>query len=228
MSYKIILFDADDTLFDFYHTGQKSFLKTCKTLGIPAVEPDYDVYSDINQKRWDLFSLGKITKEDVILGRFKEYAEVKNITFDVKRFNEIYEQNLSETCILFPETFATLKELNERGKRCFLITNGLKKVQRGRLAISGLAPFFENVFISDEIGFQKPSKEFFDCVAENVPGFDKRETLIVGDSLVSDVALGINNETDTCHINPNNLPYSGDIYPKYTIRNLTELLCGIV
>lgn len=77
MSYDIILFDADDTLFDFYHTGQKSFLRTCKTLGIPAEEKDYDIYSDINQKRWDLYSLGKISRHDVVIGRFEEYAKVK-------------------------------------------------------------------------------------------------------------------------------------------------------
>ena len=72
MRYDIILFDADDTLFDFYHTGQKSFLRTCKTLGIPAEEKDYDIYSDINQKRWDLYSLGKISRHDVVIGRFEE------------------------------------------------------------------------------------------------------------------------------------------------------------
>jgi len=97
MSYDIILFDADDTLFDFYHTGQKSFLRTCKTLGIPAEEKDYDIYSDINQKRWDLYSLGKISRHDVVIGRFEEYAKVKNISFDIEKFYDIYEHNLAET-----------------------------------------------------------------------------------------------------------------------------------
>ena len=104
MKYDILLFDADDTLFDFYHTGQTSFLKACKTVGLNATEKDYDVYSAINQKRWDLYSLGKITKEDVLLGRFEEYARVKKIDLDVRKFYELYEQNLSETAILYPET----------------------------------------------------------------------------------------------------------------------------
>lgn len=224
MSYDIILFDADDTLFDFYHTGQKSFLRTCKTLGIPAEEKDYDIYSDINQKRWDLYSLGKISRHDVVIGRFEEYAKVKNISFDIEKFYDIYEHNLAETSILMPETPALLEELKQRGKRCFLITNGLKAVQRGRLALSGIEHYFENVFISDEIGFKKPSKEYFDYVATHIPDFEKKRSLIVGDSLISDIALGINNDVATCHFNPNNLPYSDNIAPTYKIEKLTDLL----
>lgn len=224
MSYDIILFDADDTLFDFYHTGQKSFLNTCKTLGIAAEEKDYDIYSDINQKRWDLYSLGKLTRHDVVIGRFEEYAQVKNISFDIEKFYEIYEQNLAGTAILMPETPALLKELKQRGKRCFLITNGLKAVQRGRLALSGIEHYFEGVFISDEIGFKKPSKEYFDYVATHITDFEKEKSLIVGDSIISDIALGISNGVATCHFNPNNLPYSDNTVPTYKIVKLTDLL----
>ena len=224
MSYDIILFDADDTLFDFYHTGQKSFLKTCKTLGIAAEERDYDIYSDINQKRWDLYSLGKITRRNVVIGRFEEYARVKNISFDIEKFHEIYEHNLSGTAILMPETPALLEEMKQRGKRCFLITNGLKAVQRGRLALSGIAHYFEDVFISDEIGFKKPSEEYFEYVATHITDFEKEKSLIVGDSIISDIGLGINNGVAACHFNPNNLPYSDNIVPTYKIEKLTDLL----
>ena len=223
MSYDIILFDADDTLFDFYHTGQKSFLRTCKTLGIPAEEKDYDIYSDINQKRWDLYSLGKISRHDVVIGRFEEYANVKKISFDIEKFYDIYEHNLAETSILMPETPALLEELKQRGKRCFLITNGLKAVQRGRLALSGIRDFFEGIFISDEIGFKKPSVEYFDYVSSRIENFNPSQTLIIGDSLVSDIALGINNNIDTCWFNKDNLPNTENIKPKYTINSLMQI-----
>ena len=223
MSYDIILFDADDTLFDFYHTGQKSFLRTCKTLGIPAEEKDYDIYSDINQKRWDLYSLGKISRHDVVIGRFEEYANVKNISFDIEKFYDIYEHNLAETSILMPETPALLEELKQRGKRCFLITNGLKAVQRGRLALSGIRDFFEGIFISDEIGFKKPSAEYFDYVSSRIENFNPSQALIIGDSLVSDIALGINNNIDTCWFNKDNLPNTENIKPKYIINSLMQI-----
>ena len=223
MSYDIILFDADDTLFDFYHTGQKSFLRTCKTLGIPAEEKDYDIYSDINQKRWDLYSLGKISRHDVVIGRFEEYAKVKNISFDIEKFYDIYEHNLAETSILMPETPALLEELKQRGKRCFLITNGLKAVQRGRLALSGIEHYFENVFISDEMGVTKPQKEYYDLVEKGIPNFDKEKTLIVGDSLVSDIPLGNNNGIDTCLINRSGKKIESEVPYVYEIENLKEL-----
>lgn len=223
MKYDILLFDADDTLFDFYHTGQTSFLKACKSFGIEATEKDYDIYSDINQKRWDLFSLGKITKEEVLLGRFEEYAKHKNVDLNVHAFYELYEQNLSETSILYPETKDLLAKLKELGARIFLITNGMKKVQRGRLALSGIQDYFEGVFISDEIGLKKPSVEFFNYVSSRIENFVPTKTLIIGDSLVSDIALGINNNIDTCWFNKDNLPDMENIKPKYTICSLTQI-----
>ena len=223
MKYDILLFDADDTLFDFYHTGQTSFLKACKSFGIDATEKDYDIYSDINQKRWDLFSLGKISKEDVLLGRFEEYAKVKNIELNVPEFSKLYEQNLSETAILYTETKDMLAELKKLGARIFLITNGIKKVQRRRLALSGIQDYFEGIFISDEIGCKKPSVEYFDYVSSRIENFNPTKTLIIGDSLVSDIALGINNDIDTCWFNGNNLPNVDNIKPKYTISSLVQI-----
>lgn len=223
MKYDIFLFDADDTLFDFYHTGQKCFIKAFSDIGITASENDYDVYSEINQKRWDLFSLGKIDKQEVVIGRFEEYSAVKGISFDVYKIYELYENNLAKTCILLPDTREVLSKLKSEGKRIFLITNGLKAVQRGRLAVSDISDYFEDVFISDEIGYKKPSEEYFDYVSSHIKDFDKKKTLIVGDSLVADIMLGINNNVDTCHFCKNILPYSGNAKPTYSIDKLTDI-----
>ena len=224
MKYTTVLFDADDTLFDFYHTGQKSFIKAFADLGIKSYESDYDVYSEINQKRWDLYSVGKLTRHDVVIGRFEEYSAVKGINFDINAFYELYEDNLSKTAILLPETVNTLKTLKNLGIRMFLITNGLSKVQRGRLAISGIADYFDNVFISDEIGHNKPSKEYFDYISEKIPDFNKANTLIVGDSLVSDIALGINNGVDTCLFSPYNADIQNKATPTYQISEMSEVI----
>lgn len=224
MKYATVLFDADDTLFDFYRTGQKSFIKAFASLGIKADENDYDVYSEINQKRWDLYSVGKMTKRDVVIGRFEEYSAVKGINFDINAFYELYEDNLSKTAILLPETVNVLKTLKSLGVRIFLITNGLSKVQRGRLAISGIADYFDNVFISDEIGRNKPSKEYFDYISERISDFNKTNTLIVGDSLVSDIALGVNNGVDSCHFSPHGISAKNRIKPTYEIEKMSELI----
>ena len=224
MKYTTVLFDADDTLFDFYHTGQKSFIKAFASLGIKADENDYDVYSEINQKRWDLYSVGKLTKNDVVIGRFEEYSAVKGINFDINAFYELYEDNLSKTAILLPETVNTLKTLKNLGVRIFLITNGLSNVQRGRLAISGIADYFDDVFISDEIGHNKPSREYFDYISERITDFNKATTLIVGDSLVSDIALGINNGVDTCLFCPKNTNIQSEAKPTYKISEMSKVI----
>ncbi len=224
MKYSIVLFDADDTLFDFYHTGQKSFIKAFASLGIKADENDYDLYSDINQKRWDLYSVGKMTKHDVVIGRFEEYSAAKGLKFDINAFYELYEDNLSKTAILLPETVNTLKTLKNLGVRIFLITNGLSKVQRGRLALSGIAEYFEDVFISDEIGYNKPSKEYFGFISAKITNFNKEKTLIVGDSLISDIALGINNNVDSCLFNPNKITTPNKTKPTYEISNMSEVI----
>lgn len=223
MKYDIFLFDADDTLFDFYNTGKKSFLKACRDKGVPAVETDYDIYSDINQKRWDLFSKGLIDKRSVVIGRFDEYKTVKNVDFDSEEFYEEYEKNLSETCILFPETVEVLTRLKSKGVRNYIITNGLKTVQRNRLAISGLYPLLDGVFISDEMGVTKPQKEYYDLVEKGIPNFYKEKTLIVGDSLVSDIPLGNNNGIDTCLINRSGKKIESEVPYTYEIKNLKEL-----
>lgn len=223
MKYDIFLFDADDTLFDFYNTGKKSFLKACLDKGVPAVETDYDIYSDINQKRWDLFSKGLMDKRSVVIGRFDEYKTVKNVDFDSEEFYEEYEKNLSETCILFPETVEVLTRLKSKGVRNYIITNGLKTVQRNRLSISGLYPLLDGVFISDEMGVTKPQKEYYDLVEKGIPNFDKEKTLIVGDSLVSDIPLGNNNGIDTCLINRSGKKIESEVPYVYEIENLKEL-----
>ncbi len=223
MKYDTFLFDADDTLFDFYNTGKKSFLKACKDIGVPAVGTDYDIYSDINQKRWDLFSKGLIDKRSVVIGRFEEYKSVKNVDFDSEEFYEEYEKNLSETCILFPETVEVLTRLKSKGVRIYIITNGLKKVQRNRLSLSGLYPLLDGVFISDEMGVTKPQKEYFDLVENGIPNFDKEKTLIVGDSLVSDIPLGNDNGIDTCLINRSGKKIESEVPYTYEIENLKEL-----
>lgn len=100
---------------------------------------------------------------------------------------------------------------------------GVTRTQQTRLEISGLNPFFKNVFISDEIGYAKPRKEFFDYVINHIKPIRKEEILIIGDSLTSDILGGINSGIDTCLINHYNMKNDTSIQPKYEIRKLTDL-----
>lgn len=222
MKYEFILFDADDTLFDFQKTAEKCFSETCKKMGVPYKDGYYQIYRDINQGYWDLFSLGKVEKSVLKKMRFVDFGKVIGFEIDADKFMPVYEQGLSDISILYPESIPTLEKVKALGLKTYLITNGLANVQRGRLKISGVGKYFDGIFISDEMGCSKPSKAYYDMVVSQIEGFDKSKALIVGDSLVSDIPLGINNGIDTCYLNHSgektNLPIT------YEIKNVKGVL----
>jgi YjjG family noncanonical pyrimidine nucleotidase len=222
MKYEFLLFDADHTLFDFQKTAEKCFSETCKKLGVPYKEGYYEIYRKINQGYWDLFSLGKVDKNTLKKMRFVDFGKVIGYEINADEFMPIYEGGLANISILYPDAIPTLEKVKEMGAKCYLITNGLANVQRGRLKLSGIENLFDGIFISDEMGTSKPSKIYYDMVTSQIDGYDKNKAIIVGDSLVSDMPLGIQNGVDTCFFNPKGI--KTDLPITYEIKNLTELL----
>jgi 2-haloacid dehalogenase len=108
--------------------------------------------------------------------------------------------------------------------RLCIITNGLKSVQKGRFDISPLKPLFSHVFISEELGYEKPSRAYFDTVAASLPDYDPERTLVVGDSLTSDIKGGINAGLDTCWFNPEEKQAPNDLAITYVIKRPEEVL----
>ncbi|MBE5742093.1 MAG: noncanonical pyrimidine nucleotidase, YjjG family [Clostridiales bacterium] len=222
MKYEIILFDADDTLFDFQKTAEKCFLETSEILGLPSEKENYAVYKDINQYYWDLYAIGKIEKDKILTLRFIDYGNKIGYEFSPNRFAKIYESKLSQTSILYPETVSVLDFFKNQGARLFLITNGTSHVQRGRIELSGIKDYFENIFISDEMKCSKPSKEYIQKVIDGIDGFKKSKALIVGDSQISDVQLAINSGIDVCFINHSGCTPTLPV--TYEIKNLKQIL----
>ena len=221
MKYEFILFDADDTLFDFQQSARQSLLMASRKFNIPDSVFNYELYHSINQKYWDLYSLGKVSKTDLLYYRFFDYLKKIGYAVEVDKVAKSYEEILSKTCILFPTAKDTLSALKQAGLRLFLITNGTASVQRGRLSISGIEEYFEGVFISDDIGFTKPDKRFLEVVNSSISSFDKSKALIVGDSLLTDMTLGINCNIDTCFFNR-----SGEekkYQPTYEAKSFSEI-----
>ena len=105
----------------------------------------------------------------------------------------------------------------------FLCSNGTAKVQAGRIASAGIAGYFEKIFISEDIGHDKPSREYFDACCAQIPGYDPRYAIMVGDSLTSDILGGINAKIRTCRYNPHLKPGREDIKPDYEISELDQL-----
>ena len=220
MNYKTILIDLDDTLLDFQKSEDVAIRTTIKTLGIEPTEDVVNAYKEINLKYWKMFERKEIEREALLIARFKEFCELLNVTNkDFSLLNETYFHYLSSSPFEIDGADEFLNKLSEKYD-IYVITNGVKRVQTIRLSLVNITKYFKKVYISEEIGYQKPSIEFFDFVLNDLNITNKEEVLIIGDSLSSDIQGGINSGIDTVWYNPKKL--KSNINYTYEIKNYDE------
>ena len=106
----------------------------------------------------------------------------------------------------------------------YAATNGVSYIQRGRLQASSILPFFDDIFISDEVGAHKPSTDFFEKIADQVNDFHHDSALMIGDSLTADIQGGNNAGIDSIWFNPNGLVNETPAVPTYQVKNYQEIL----
>ena len=222
MRYDVVLFDADGTLFDFHRSEYEAIRETFESFGITADDALVADYSRINDSLWKMLERGEIEKQVLLYRRFELVCEKHSIDADAKLMAKTYMEALSQKAYLIPGAQELCASLYGKVK-IYIVTNGVDFIQKRRYAKSGIDKYFERAFISGEIGAEKPSREYFEHVEANIPDFDKSRTLIIGDSLTSDIKGGINYGIDTCWYNPQNKPLTGDVNPLYTIHDLNEL-----
>ncbi|HJV16488.1 MAG TPA: YjjG family noncanonical pyrimidine nucleotidase [Bacillales bacterium] len=220
--YTTLLFDVDDTLLDFDATESlalKLLFEEYQFSLTPEIEMNY---KNINKRFWEAFEEGKIDRDVVMNTRFstlfKEYGQDVDGVLLEKSFRSYLEQDHQ----LINGATEVISELHPQFD-LYIVTNGDSKTQDRRLRDSGLFPFFKDIFVSEAIGFQKPMKEYFDYVFARIPQFAKKQTLIIGDSLSSDIKGGNLAGIDTCWYNPKMKPNNTDIVPIYEIQKLEEL-----
>ena len=220
---RAILWDVDGTLLDF-HAAEKNAIRACfAELGLgECTDEQIARYSVINKKYWKRMEDGEITKQEVLNGRFAEFFASEGVNGDVEAFNMLYQIRLGDTIVFIDEADRLLADLRDRVKQ-YAVTNGTKRAQDRKLRLSGLDRLFEGIFISDEIGAEKPSREFFDHVFAHIEPFEKDEILIVGDSLSSDIRGGNVAGIRTCWYNPQELPAPTDLRVDYQIKQLGEI-----
>lgn len=225
MDYQILLFDADRTLFDFDASEKAAFTKVAPEFGITPTNEVYLTYKRFNDENWELLERGELEKPRILVRRFEQILDYCGL--DISRAAELdekYLKTLATESIIFPESVPVLTELKKRGKRLFLITNGVTEVQKGRLSRSPIKDFFEKVFISDEIGFEKPAPEFFNAVENEISMFDKQKSIVIGDSLTSDIK-GANLSGFSCvWLNAKNAKLPPEYKADYIINKLEQVL----
>ena len=163
-----------------------------------------------------------MTRDEVLLGRFAMLFEEKAIKVDAETVARAYEKNLGIGHWFLPGAEEAVDALSKK-YRLFLASNGTASVQKGRMTSANLYRFFEKVFVSQEIGHNKPSKAYFDACFAQIPDFDREKAMIVGDSLSSDIQGGINAGLKTCWVNPGHEAAKNGIRPDFEIEALHQL-----
>lgn len=221
--YRDLLFDADNTLLDFSRSEHEAIGECFRSFGLPAGDREIACYSAINDSYWKRLERGEVRKEDLYWMRFQTYLETQGLQGDAKEMNRRYKLRLAEKSYLWDGALEVCRTLCAH-YRLYLITNGDKYVQDHRFRPSPLFPLFKDCFISEEIGYEKPSAAYFDAVRQRIPDFSVSGALVIGDSLTSDILGGIRAGIDTCWFNPRNKPIPADMRITYVIHDLRELI----
>ena len=222
MKYKTLLFDADDTLLDFHRAESAALTDTLTKHGLPCTPDIIRIYSEINDSLWKALERGEIEKDKLRVVRFERFCEELGFSADPKGLAQTYMECLSTKPYVFDGAIELCRELSKH-YRMYIVTNGLKTIQTRRFSQSGLAPYFEKSFISEDSGFEKPDTRYFEWATAQIPEFDPNTTLVIGDSLTSDMKGGINFGLDTCWYNPKQKTAPQDLELTYTVHGFDEL-----
>ena len=198
---KAVLWDIDGTLLNFKRAQYVALYKCFAYFDEHLDDGMVEVYDRINHSYWLMLEKGEISKSELLVKRFVVFFRKYGINIDPEEFNEMYQVELGNTYVFNDHGYETVKELKNRGIIQFAVTNGTKVAQNGKLRGSGLDKLLDEIFISEDIGFEKPDKRFFEPVIDKLReyGIEKNECVIVGDSDSSDIQGGINAGIRTVH-----------------------------
>lgn len=222
--YKYLLWDIDGTVLDFKASEAYAIKTLFKKYQIGECRGEMlNLYSGINAKYWQRLERNELTKPEVLIGRFKEFFETIGVNEGIaESFNEDYQLTLGDHIEFVEDAKEIL--LEQKGKYVIAaVTNGTKVAQEKKLRLSGLDEVFDKIFISEDIGAEKPNAEFFDFVFKSLGIGDKKEVLIIGDSLSSDMKGGANAGIDTCWFNPRHTENTLEVPITYEIDKLCRI-----
>lgn len=220
---KYLFLDLDNTILDFTKAESIAIRKTMQQYGLEPTDALAQRYSAINDWHWKALERGELTKPEVVTRRFAVFFGEQGIDVDADAVAKTYETFLSQGHWFLPGAEKAVKEQLFGKYRLFLASNGTPVVQHGRMTSADLYPYFEQSFISEEIGWNKPAREYFEIAFSRIPGFDPAECIMVGDSLTGDIQGGKNAGLRTVWVNPNHKTAPDHLKPDYEIEYLADL-----
>ncbi len=218
---KYVLLDLDETILDFLRSEREALERTLRLVGTEPTDAIARRYSVINDAHWKRLEKGELTRDEVKRGRFEQLFAELGVVYDADIARKYYEEQIATIAYFLPDAERLLEILYQR-YALYIVSNGTSAVQHGRIDKLGLARYFQKIFLSEEIGFVKPRREFFDrCFAE-IPDFDPEKAIVVGDSLTSDIQGGINAGIKTCWVNLKGMT-AKEIVPTVTVTELMQI-----
>ena len=224
MKYKFLFFDLDHTLLDFDAAEDIALSQLLKEEGVVDIQAYKDYYVPMNKALWKDLEQKKITKAELINTRFAKLFAHFVIEKDGAYLAERYQFFLSKQGQTFPGVEDLLKKLISKGYELYAATNGITYIKTGRFEQSVIAPYFKEIFISEQLHTQKPDAEFYEKIGARIPNFDKNQTLMIGDSLSADIQGGNNAGIDTIWYNPHHLENKTQAQPTYEVDSYQALL----
>ena len=217
---KFIFLDLDDTILDFHRSEAVALRKTLQSLNVNPTDEVIARYSEINLAHWKALERRELTREQVLTGRFRQLFEELGMNVSPNVAQSLYEKNLSESHFFIDGAPRLLMTLSQKYP-LYIVSNGTTLVQTSRIASSGIGRYFKGIFLSQQLGADKPQIEFFERATGQIEGYKPEESIILGDSLTSDMQGGINAGMHTCWFNPHHRG-RGDITPEFEIADLAE------
>ena len=219
---EFLFIDLDDTILDFHKAEHIALAKTLQSFGLEPTENVLARYSLINKAHWEMLERKEITREVLLVNRFAVLFQEFGLEVDPQCCARTYESNLSQGHYFMPGAAEAVERLSRKYK-LYLASNGTARVQAGRLASANISRFFQEIFISQEVGANKPDGLYFQRCFARIPGFDPQKAMMVGDSLSSDILGGKQAGMLTCWVNPEGKMPRDDIRPDYEIQRLDQL-----
>lgn len=221
--YSILLFDADNTLFNFDAGNRRAFSEVCRICHLPDTDELFHAYEAVNAEMWSAFDRGECTKDFLVVERFRLFLERAGLQADPVQCNKIHLSTLATNTVLLPHALEVCRTLAQTHS-LYIVTNAVAAVQKARLSASDLRPYITDAFISEDAGASKPSVAYFDYVFSRIPGITRENCLLIGDSPSSDLQGANNYGIPCCWYNPRGLARPDGIRIDYEIRDLPELL----
>lgn len=217
----VVFIDIDDTLLDFTKCANDAIKSACKKFGVPYTTTLVDTFHPINLDLWHRLEKKEVTKERLFDTRFQIVFDKLGIKADGIAFETAFRENFHESAILVDGARDLLEYLRSKYK-VYVASNASMHQQTNRMKRAELDGYIDGYFVSEDIGFPKPQKEFFDACFKALPDVKPQDVVMIGDSLSADIKGACEYGLKTIWYNHRNEP-TADVKCDYIVSRLSEV-----